>query len=234
MAMMSSFSSGDTANCTLQPPANAPMEFIMWMAMSRIRWKVVSDSVIAGATVMESPVWMPIGSKFSMEQMMTTLSLASRSSSSSNSFHPISALSIITSWIGEMCSARVSNSSNFAGSCTTDAPAPPSVNDDRMHSGKPNFCAASLPSRKLFAVACGAIGTPISPISWRKRSRFSVMSIASMLTPIIFTPYSSQMPISSQVMARFNAVWPPIVGSTASMSCSLSTSSMEAGSSGLR
>ena len=56
MAMMSSFSSGETANCTLHPPAKAPMEFIMWMAMSRIRWNVVSDKVMAGATVMESPV----------------------------------------------------------------------------------------------------------------------------------------------------------------------------------
>ena len=66
-------------------------------AISRIRWKVRSDKVIAGATVMESPVWIPIGSIFSMVQIITTLSFLSRSNSNSYSFHPIKALSIITS-----------------------------------------------------------------------------------------------------------------------------------------
>src|SRR5680860_1439525 len=37
---------------------------------------------------MESPVWTPMGSMFSMEQTITTLSLASRITSSSNSFQP--------------------------------------------------------------------------------------------------------------------------------------------------
>ena len=97
IAMMSSFSSGDTANWTLQPPAKSPMLRIILMAMSRMRWNVESLKVMAGATVMLSPVWMPIGSKFSMEQTMVTLSLESRRSSSSNSFQPNSALSIITS-----------------------------------------------------------------------------------------------------------------------------------------
>ena len=56
MAMMSSFSSLDTANCTLQPPAKSPISRIMRIAMSRMRWNVVSLKVIAGATVMLSPV----------------------------------------------------------------------------------------------------------------------------------------------------------------------------------
>ena len=56
IAMMSSFSSGLTANCTLQPPAKSPMLRIILIAISRIRWKVRSDNVIAGATVIESPV----------------------------------------------------------------------------------------------------------------------------------------------------------------------------------
>ena len=36
------------------------------MAASRIRWYSLSVSVWAGATVMQSPVWTPIGSRFSM------------------------------------------------------------------------------------------------------------------------------------------------------------------------
>jgi hypothetical protein len=41
-----------------------------------MRWYSLSVSVWAGATVIESPVCTPIGSKFSIEQMMTTLSVA--------------------------------------------------------------------------------------------------------------------------------------------------------------
>ena len=38
MATMSSRWSGLTANCTLQPPAKLPMDRIILMAMSRMRW----------------------------------------------------------------------------------------------------------------------------------------------------------------------------------------------------
>ena len=38
-------------------------------------WYSLSDSVIAGATVIESPVCTPIGSKFSIAQMTTHWSL---------------------------------------------------------------------------------------------------------------------------------------------------------------
>ena len=41
---------------------------------SRITWNSRSVSVWIGATVIESPVWTPIGSTFSMEQMITQLS----------------------------------------------------------------------------------------------------------------------------------------------------------------
>ena len=39
-------------------------------------WYSLSVKVSAGATVTESPVWMPIGSMFSIEQMMMQLSRA--------------------------------------------------------------------------------------------------------------------------------------------------------------
>ena len=51
-------------------------------------WYSTSVSVWAGATVMESPVCTPMGSRFSMEQMMTQLSFLSRITSSSYSFQP--------------------------------------------------------------------------------------------------------------------------------------------------
>ena len=63
-------------------------------------WYSRSVRVIAGATVIESPVCTPIGSMFSIEQTTTTLSLRSRMSSSSNSFQPSTDCSTSTSWTG--------------------------------------------------------------------------------------------------------------------------------------
>jgi hypothetical protein len=56
----------------------------------------LSVSVRIGATVIESPVWIPIGSMFSTPQTMMQLSFLSRTTSSSNSFHPITDWSICT------------------------------------------------------------------------------------------------------------------------------------------
>src|SRR3954467_5793649 len=80
--------SGWTANWMLQPPVSTPTARRTAMPTSRIRWYSRSVSVIAGATVTESPVCTPIASTFSIEQTTTTLSLRSRMSSSSNSFQP--------------------------------------------------------------------------------------------------------------------------------------------------
>ena len=60
-------------------------------------WYSLSVSVSAGATVMESPVCTPIGSTFSIEQMMMQLSALSRTTSISNSFQPSTLSSIRTS-----------------------------------------------------------------------------------------------------------------------------------------
>ena len=96
-------SSGFTANWMLQPPVSTPTSRMTAMPMSRIRWYSRSVRVIAGATVMESPVWTPIGSKFSIEQTTTTLSARSRMSSSSYSFQPRMDSSRSTSVTGEWC-----------------------------------------------------------------------------------------------------------------------------------
>ncbi len=80
--------SGFTANWMLDPPVSTPTARITANEASRMIWNSLSVSVWMGATVMESPVWTPIGSKFSMEQMTTQLSLRSRMTSISNSFQP--------------------------------------------------------------------------------------------------------------------------------------------------
>ena len=93
-------SAGLTANWMLQPPVSTPTERMMPMERSRIFWYSRSVSVSAGATVIESPVCTPIGSRFSIEQMITTLSAVSRMTSSSYSFQPMIDSSRSTSVVG--------------------------------------------------------------------------------------------------------------------------------------
>ena len=93
-------SSGLTANWMLQPPVSTPTSRMTPIAMSRSRWYSTSVSVIAGATVMESPVCTPMGSRFSIEHTITTLSAVSRMTSSSYSFQPRIDSSRSTSVVG--------------------------------------------------------------------------------------------------------------------------------------
>ncbi len=81
---------------------------------SRMIWYSLSVKVSAGATVMESPVCTPIGSRFSIEQMMMQLSFLSRTTSISNSFHPNTLSSIRTSSVGEASMPRSTISMNSA------------------------------------------------------------------------------------------------------------------------
>jgi hypothetical protein len=57
------------------------------------------------------------------------------------------------------------------------------------------------------------------PIAFMARSNFwrsSALSMASLLAPIILTPYFSRMPSRARSSAQFSAVCPPMVGSSAS------------------
>ena len=80
--------SGWTANWTLAPPVATPTARAVANAAARSRWKVGSSSVCCGATVHESPVWTPIGSRFSIEQTTIAFPAASTITSSSCSCQP--------------------------------------------------------------------------------------------------------------------------------------------------
>ena len=105
-------SAGLTANCTFEPPVSTPISRSTAIEASRMIWYSLSVSVSAGATVMESPVWMPIGSRFSIEQMMMQLSFLSRTTSISYSFQPSTLSSISTSLVGEASMPRSTMSMN--------------------------------------------------------------------------------------------------------------------------
>ncbi len=128
-------SSGLTANWMLQPPVSTPTARMTSIEMSRSRWYSRSVSVIAGATVIESPVCTPIGSRFSIEQTTTTLSAVSRISSSSYSFHPRIDSSSSTSVVGLACSPASAIRRSSVSSRASPEPAPPMVNEGRTTIG---------------------------------------------------------------------------------------------------
>ena len=111
MMIMRPFS-GSIANCTLEPPVSTPISRSTSTEASRMIWYSLSVRVWLGATVIESPVCTPMGSKFSMEQMMMQLSSQSRTTSISYSFHPRTDSSISSSLVGERSSPRRQISSN--------------------------------------------------------------------------------------------------------------------------
>ncbi len=127
--------SGLIANWMFDPPVSTPISRITASAASRMIWYSLSVNVIAGAIVIESPVCTPIGSKFSIEQMMTALSFLSRITSSSYSFHPSTDCSTSTSPRGLCCRPHSTFESNSPPFQTTAAPEPPSVNDGRSSTG---------------------------------------------------------------------------------------------------
>ena len=94
-------------------------------AASRICWYSTSLSVWAGATVIESPVCTPIGSTFSIEQMITQLSARSRMTSSSNSFQPAIDFSMRISLIGLASRPSGGERSNSSRVAAMPVPRPP-------------------------------------------------------------------------------------------------------------
>ncbi len=137
---------GSTANCTLEPPVSTPIFSSTASDATRMRWYSTSVRVWAGATVMESPVWMPMGSRFSMEQMMMPLPAASRITSISNSFQPSMDSSTSTSPTGESSMPWATMARSSPASWAMPPPAPPKVNDGRSTTGKPKSAAMASAS----------------------------------------------------------------------------------------
>ena len=208
---------GSRANCTFDPPVSTPTRRMQANAASRIAWYSTSVRVCAGATVIESPVWTPMGSRFSIEQMTTQLSARSRMTSSSYSFHPAIERSMRISEMGLAASPVAAVCSNSAGVVAMPVPLPPRMNAGRMTTGRPIRATAAIASSIVWAVADGGTFSPMPCIATLNRSRSSAVAMASALAPM-----SSGVPgrptalRSTSSIARLSAVCPPSVGSTAS------------------
>ena len=138
-------------------------------------------SVCCGATVTESPVWTPIGSMFSIEQTITTLSLWSRMTSSSNSPQPMHRLveQHLADRRGVEAARRRSRaySSARAGDAAAAAAERERRADDRRQAdARP---ARRVASSSVVAIALRGIRSPARSIVWRNRSRSSARPIAS-------------------------------------------------------
>ncbi len=207
---------GFTANWMLEPPVSTPISRMTRMDRSRRCWYSRSVRVCAGATVMLSPVCTPIGSRFSMEQMMTTLSLRSRITSSSYSFQPSTDSSTSTWCTGEAASASRTMSSSCSRVRAMPPPAPPRVNDGRITRGSPSSSARSCTSARERAMWLRGTRMPSLVMASRNSSRSSALRMAATLAPMSSTPWRCSAPLSCKARARLSAVCPPIVGSRAS------------------
>ncbi len=207
---------GSTANWMFEPPVSTPTFRMTALASSRMAWYWRSDRVICGATVIESPVWTPIASKFSIEQTMITLSAVSRMTSSSNSFHPSTDSSIRTSWLGDSRNPFLTTRRNSSSVFAAPPPDPPSVNEGRITTGRPISSSTVSASASDRTRPERGTSAPISSIAFLKRSRSSASRMARSLAPISVTLRFSRTPFSASASARLMAVWPPTVGRIAS------------------
>ena len=178
---------GLSANCTFDPPVSTPTRRMHANAASRISWYSTSDSVCAGATVIESPVCTPIGSRFSIEQMITQLSARSRMTSSSYSFHPAIDRSMRISLIGLASRPSLAIVLELLGVEAMPVPLPPRMYAGRMTTGRPISGDDLAASSSVWAMPDAGTDRPISCIATLNRSRSSAVAMASALAPIIST-----------------------------------------------
>ena len=151
-------------------------------------WYSTSVRVCAGATVMESPVCTPMGSKFSMEHTTTQLSAASRITSSSNSFHPAIDCSTRIWPTGLAASPSAARRANCDGSSAMPVPLPPRMKLGRTMIGKPISTAISSASPSEWANPERGTSRPMLSIAALKRSRSSAVEMASGRAPMTSTP----------------------------------------------
>ena len=121
----------------------------------------------------------PIGSTFSIEHTITTLSLRSRITSSSNSPQPITDSSISTWPIGEAARPSATTWRYSTSLRAMPPPAPPMVKPGRTIAGSPTSPSARSASRIDLTAALRGTRSPARSIVARNRSRSSARRMAS-------------------------------------------------------
>ena len=211
-------SPGSIANCTFEPPVSTPISRSTAIDASRMRWYSLSVSVCAGATVIESPVWMPIGSRFSIEHTMMQLSRRSRTTSISNSFQPSTDSSIEHLRGGGGVETALADLRELLA-VVRDAAAGPAEGERGAHDG------GKSDSRTVRRAASSEVRGPAPRADIRARCGPSRRETARGPRPCRSPPGSHRSARPRRRPARLratrsseqlSAVWPPIVGSRAS------------------
>ena len=178
-----------------EPPVSTPTARMTAKLASRMIWYSLSVSVWMGATVMESPVWTPIGSKFSMEQMMTQLSAWSRMTSISNSFQPRRDSSMRISETGRKLQAALGDFLEFlaiVGDAAAGAAQGEGGADDEREAA--DFFRDGAGFVQVVGDAADGNVQADGEHEVLEDRRSSPRSMASALAPIISTPYLSSAP----------------------------------------
>ena len=173
---------------------------------------------MAGAQQTESPVCTPIGSRFSIEQTITTLSSRSRITSSSNSPQPSTDSSTSTCEIGLSAEAAGDDRLELLGRAREAAAV--AAERERRAGSRP----AAAARRRSPARASSGVRTitergtrrPTEAIACPNASRSSAVWMAFAEAPISSISSSASTPARSSSIARLSAVCPPSVGSSAS------------------
>ena len=207
---------GLIANWTFDPPVSTPIFLRQAIDAFRIIWYSLSVNVRAGATVIESPVWIPIGSTFSIEQTIIQLSFLSLITSISNSFHPSRHSSTKTWFTGDSCKPFLTILKKSFLFLAIPPPNPPKVKAGLIIAGKPICFRAFAISLLWFITFDFGKSKPISSIFFLNFFLSSAFEIALEFAPISSILYFFKIPFFSASIAKFNAVWPPIVGRIAS------------------
>jgi hypothetical protein len=124
--------------------------------------------------------------------------------------------SISSSLVGEASSPRSQMATNSSRLYAMPPPLPPSVNEGRMTTGKPIAACTCSASSIECASEERALARLMRVMAFLNFSRSSALSIASREAPIISTPNFSRIPSRARSSAQLSAVWPPMVGSSAS------------------
>ncbi len=197
----------------------------MARADRRRRWTTTSGRVWMGATTIESPVWTPMGSRFSIPQMAIAVSAASRMTSNSISCQPTRLRSTSTWPMGLASSPRAIRSVASSRPCAIPPPPPPRVKAGRTTTSQPTASTKARPSASESTTALSGTGSPMERTRSRKPPRSSAARTAARGVPRTRTSYRSSTPASSRPTARLRPVCPPRVGRSASGRCSAMTRS---------
>ena len=207
---------GLIANWTFDPPVSTPISLRILIDANLRFWYSLSVNVNAGATVIESPVWTPIGSIFSIEQIIIQLSALSLTTSISYSFQPATDSSTRISLVGELSIPLEAIFLNSSRVVAIPPPVPPSVKEGLMITGSPILLRLERAFFNDWETKDFGVFKPILCIAFLNLSLSSAFDIASSSAPISSTPYSSRNPDSETSSETFRAVWPPMVGRSAS------------------